>query len=209
MHGHRTNTLAAFAYAIEVGVDAIELDIQVAPGGVLVVSHDPVAGDCTLPTVAEVLALAAPHRVELNLELKPQLALEPLAYIGLLLPLLREHKMEPRVMVQSFDFRVLQAMRELAPDIRCGALVEDDDRDFVTIAKQAGDAHYVGPQFGLVTPEKVRQAHAVGIQVLPWTVNAPGDWARMAEAGVDGIITDAPAALIEWLSTAGLQAGGN
>lgn len=222
VHGHRgararmpENTLAAFAYAIQAGADALELDIAVTRDDVLVVSHDPVlmpgnriirdsvfAGQ--LPAVSEVLALAAPHRVELNLELKSfpdatHFTPEPLDFARLLIELLREHGMESRAMVQSFDFRVVRAMQQLAPAIRRGALVEDDDRDFVTIAREAGDAHYVGAHYSLVTPPKVRQAHEAGIQVLPWTVNTPEDWARMAEAEVDAIITDDPEACIAWL----------
>jgi len=34
---------------------------------------------------------------------------------------------------------------------------------------------------------------------VPWTANTPRDWERLVEAGVDGIITDDPAALIAWL----------
>src|SRR5436190_19844962 len=48
VHGHRgaramrpENTLPAFEYAIEQGVDALELDMAVTRDGVLVVSHDP------------------------------------------------------------------------------------------------------------------------------------------------------------------------
>src|SRR5688572_16254359 len=48
VHGHRgaravlpENTLPAFEYAIQIGVDALELDLAVTKDNVLVVSHDP------------------------------------------------------------------------------------------------------------------------------------------------------------------------
>jgi glycerophosphoryl diester phosphodiesterase len=225
VHGHRgaravrpENTLPAFEYAIGVGADAIELDIAVTRDDVLVVSHDPVLTqpdtvirertlaelNHRIPTLDEVFTLAAPGRVELNLELKsfpdkPEFTPPPEEFVRLLLKLIRQHGMAQRCMVQSFDFRTLRAKQALAPEIRRGALTEDDPRDFVAIAWEAGDTHYVAPHYSLVTPEKVRAAHGVGIQVVAWTVNTPEDWARMAEAQVDAIVTDDPAALIAWL----------
>ncbi|OUR99723.1 hypothetical protein A9Q84_01485 [Halobacteriovorax marinus] len=48
VHGHRgarwdrpENTLAAFDYALEVGVDVLEMDLSVTSDGILVLSHDP------------------------------------------------------------------------------------------------------------------------------------------------------------------------
>ena len=57
----------------------------------------------------------------------------------------------------------------------------------------------------LVTKEKVQAAHKAGIQVVPWTVNMPAAWDRMMEAGVDAIISDDPAALIDYLRSKGLR----
>src|SRR5437763_10843944 len=58
VHGHRgaramrpENTLPAFEYAIETGVDVLELDMAVTQDDVVVVSHDPLleASICTGP----------------------------------------------------------------------------------------------------------------------------------------------------------------
>ena len=38
----------------------------------------------------------------------------------------------------------------------------------------------------------VAEAHALGLKVLPWTVNAPGDMAMLIDLKVDGLITDYP-----------------
>jgi glycerophosphoryl diester phosphodiesterase len=56
-----------------------------------------------------------------------------------------------------------------------------------------------------VTAEKVRAAHAAGLQVVPWTANTPEDWERLADAGVDAIISDDPARLISYLKRRGLR----
>jgi glycerophosphoryl diester phosphodiesterase len=227
VQGHRgaraqrpENSLPAFEYAIGVGADAIELDVAVTCDNVLVVSHDPIpeltlaqvkqCGGVPIPTLDEVCTLAAPSRVELNIELKsfperPEFTPPPFEFARLVLQAIRKHKLDHRVIVQSFDFRTLRAMRELAPAIRRSALTEDDPRDFVTIAREAGRTQMVSPHYALVTPEKVAQAHAAGLQVLAWTVNTPQDWARMAHAEVDAIITDDPAALIAFLKAQALR----
>jgi glycerophosphoryl diester phosphodiesterase len=116
----------------------------------------------------------------------------------------RKHRLEKRVILQSFDFRTLRAMKELAPEIRLSALVEKDNREFTEIAREAG-AGIISPQFELVTPAKTKAAHAAGLEVVPWTANDPADWQRLVDAGVDAIISDNPEALIEWLRQRGLR----
>ena len=122
----------------------------------------------------------------------------------MVLDLVRKHKLEKRVMLQSFDFRTLRAMKKLAPEIRRVALWEGDDRDFVSIAQEA-EATIVSPAYQLVTPEKVRAAHAAGLQVVPWTADRPADWDKLIAAQVDAIITDDPAELIGYLKGKGLR----
>jgi len=106
------------------------------------------------------------------------------------------------VVLQSFDFRTLIAMKKLAPQIKLAALYGGPPKDFVAIGKEAG-AGIVSPIAGLVTQEQVKAAHAAGLEVLPWTANTPQEWERLANAGVDGIISDDPAALIAWLKSKG------
>jgi glycerophosphoryl diester phosphodiesterase len=43
-----------------------------------------------------------------------------------------------------------------------------------------------------LTPESVAEAHALGLKIVPWTVNEPKDMERAIAAGVDGLITDYP-----------------
>jgi glycerophosphoryl diester phosphodiesterase len=89
-------------------------------------------------------------------------------------------------------------MKKLAPEIRLVALYQGAPKDFVEIAREA-EADIVSPEFHLVTPEQVAAAHKAGLRVIPWTPDKPADWDRLIAAGVDGIITDDPAALIEHL----------
>jgi glycerophosphoryl diester phosphodiesterase len=162
----------------------------------------PVAG-ARVPTLDEVFALAPRGKFEFNIETKvpagrPELAPEPEQFARLVLDVIRRHKLERRVILQSFDWRTLHAMQKLAPEIRRAALYESGSKDFVTIGRESG-AGIVSPQYPLITPEKVQAAHAAGLQVIPWTPNTPELWDRMIAARVDAIITDDPAGLIEHL----------
>ena len=117
----------------------------------------------------------------------------------------RRHKLEARAIVQSFDFRTLVEMKRQAPDIRLAALYNGPARDFLSISKEGGGAQIVAPEFKLVTAGRVEAAHRAGLQVIPWTANTPEVWEALVAAGVDGIITDDPAALAAFLKEKGLR----
>ncbi|MGD1090485.1 MAG: glycerophosphodiester phosphodiesterase [Bryobacteraceae bacterium] len=162
-----------------------------------------------MPTLEQVFDLAPRGNFEFNIETKsfpdhPELTPPPDEFARMVLAIVRKHHLEQRVMLQSFDFRTLVAMKKLAPEIRRVALWEGRDRDFVSIAKEA-EASIVSPAFKLVSPEKVRAAHAAGLQVVPWTADTAADWDRLIDAGVDAIITDDPAELIAHLKAKGLR----
>lgn len=255
VHGHRgaravrpENTLPAFEYAIQAGVDVLELDVAVTKDNVLVVSHDPrmnshyctaPAGwlgtnviremtlpelrrwDCgakvnpqfprqvavpgtRVPTLDEVYALAPRGKFEFNVETKifakyPELTPAPDEFARLMVEAIRRHKLEKRVIVQSFDFRTLKAVKQLAPEIRLSALFEAMGlRDVVKATVETG-ATICSPHYTLVNAALVERAHAAGLQVVPWTANEPEQWKKLVEAGVDAIISDDPAALLAYL----------
>jgi len=163
-----------------------------------------------MPTLDEVLQLAPRGSFDFNIETKsfpdhPEYTPEPAEFSRMVLEHVRRHHLEKRVILQSFDFRTLVAMRKLAPGIRLSALTEHDPRPFPAIAADAANAEIVSPEFHLVTREKVAAAHAARLQVLPWTANTPADWDALIAARVDGIITDDPAALIAYLRRRGLR----
>ena len=171
-------------------------------------SQRPVPGT-RIPTLDEVLNLAPSGTFQFNIETKsfpdrPELTPTPEVFARLMLDRIRTHKVEPRVIMQSFDFRTLHAMKKLAPEIRLAALYEGSPRPFVEIAKEAG-ATIISPFYELVTPEQVKASHAAGLEVVPWTANTPQAWQTLIGAGVDAIITDDPAALIGYLKAHGLR----
>jgi glycerophosphoryl diester phosphodiesterase len=60
------------------------------------------------------------------------------------------------------------------------------------------------PSFRDLTEERVREAKALGLQVLPWTVNSPESMAGMIDWGADGLITDYPDRARQVLAAKGL-----
>jgi glycerophosphoryl diester phosphodiesterase len=156
-----------------------------------------------MPTLDEVFALAPKGTFAFNIETKifadrPQLTPPPEEFARMVLDKIRKYGLEKRVILQSFDFRTLHAMKKLAPGIPRAALYSGAPKDFVEIAREA-EAGIISPEFHLVTPEQVKAAHAAGLTVIPWTADKPEDWDRLLAAGVDAIITDDPAALIAHL----------
>lgn len=114
-----------------------------------------------------------------------------------------------RCFVHSFDWSVLELARVAAPDVARSALVEDgvtwvpgspwtgsvrveDHGDDLCGAVAEVGAHVVSPEHVLVDAAFVERAHALGLGVLPWTVNEPADLRRVVAAGVDGLVTDYP-----------------
>jgi glycerophosphoryl diester phosphodiesterase len=167
----------------------------------------PVAGT-RIPALDEVFDLGRGNTVEFNVETKifadnPEWTPGPEAFTQLILDLIRKHGIERRVILQSFDPRTLRVMKKLDANVRRAALFEEQT-DWPEIAREF-EATICGPEFHLVAPERVAQAHAAGLQVIPWTANDPLDWAKLADARVDAIISDDPAALIAWLKNNGLR----
>ncbi len=161
-----------------------------------------------IPTLDDVFALGQGNKVQFNVETKifadkPELTPDPEVFTKLVLDHIRKHKLDDRVILQSFDPRTLRVMKRLAPGIRRAALFEKQ-QDWMAVAKEF-DATLFSPEHRLVTPELVAQAHKAGFGVVPWTADKASDWQLMVDAGVDAIITDDPAALIAWLKSKGLR----
>ena len=162
-----------------------------------------------MPTLDEVFVMVkasgyqAAAKVEFNIETKlfpsePELTPAPAEFARLVLEVIRKHGMEKRVIVQSFDVRTLKEIKKLNPAVRTSQLTNDDLLDIVPALKAAGTDIW-SPNYLWITTGAVREAQAAGIQVAPWTLNTKKDWDFALEAGVDAIITDYPAALVEYL----------
>lgn len=163
-----------------------------------------------VPTLDEVFQATKAAPVQYNIETKifadkPSLTPTPEKFAELVLAVVRKHGLESRTILQSFDARTLVAMARLEPRIRRSFLTPTGAlyamKNWVEACKAAGNATIISPHFMTVTRGHVEEAHRAGLTVVPWTANEPGQWQRLIGAGSDAIITDDPAALIEWLKT--------
>ena len=64
----------------------------------------------------------------------------------------------------------------------------------------------MSPRHSDLTPEDTADIRAAGLKVIPWTANHTSDWQRLVDMGVDGIITDDPKGLIDYLKQIGFEA---
>lgn len=152
------------------------------------------------PHLHEVVALS--ETVGFNLELKRWGAEAAEVYLPALIAEDRACGgcLAPRLIVQSFDWIGLEHVHETyvaSFDIRLSLLAQAPRVDELKAA--AGWAQIWSPNLDLVSAESVATAHALGLQVAPWTVNDEADMRRVIDAGVDAIITDVPDVLLQVL----------
>ncbi|HEY5882494.1 MAG TPA: glycerophosphodiester phosphodiesterase family protein [Nakamurella sp.] len=213
------NTLTSFLAAWHAGAVWVEADTQPTADGVPVLLHDRDLDRTTsgrgpvraarqrdlatltvrgwpgiwVPRLAELLAMLTPSRA-LLLELK---GYHTSAQIRAVLDEIDAAEVADRVLLQSFEVEVLRELRRAAPDLPFGLLVSVLDADPVARCREL-DAAYYNPAARalLAQPGVVSELHDAGIGVVCWTSNTPAEWQALAEAGVDGIITDTPAELL-------------
>jgi glycerophosphoryl diester phosphodiesterase len=190
-----------------------------------------------IPRLADVFALverSGNRDVRFNIETKidpahPEQTVSPLAFARAVVEAIRSAGMASRASVQSFDWRTLRLIQNLAPEIPIVALTDQQPGDDDTIeAGKAGASPWLGgldvddhggsvpklvqalgakvwsPHARDLTPALVVEAHALGLDVIPWTVNVPADMERAIAAGVDGLITDYPDRLRALLVSKGI-----
>lgn len=150
------------------------------------------------------------------------------AFARQLLQEIAEAGMQERVQILSFDWRTLQVVQRLSPgtptvyitaqlpeldnlQIRQGGVspwtAGFQYRDLGSVPRmiaKAGGTHW-SSFWRELDADKVREAHALGLKVLAWTVNDPSVMRRMLDLGVDGLVTDRPDLAIEVLRSRGLS----
>lgn len=104
-----------------------------------------------------------------------------------------------RVTVRSFDHRCVRFVRRLAPELTGAVLVSNTAPAAPAELVHQADGQTYCPSYRFVDEEQIEQVHRAGYHVLPWTVNDPAAWERLLAWGVDGITTDYPQQLADWL----------
>jgi glycerophosphoryl diester phosphodiesterase len=199
--GYVENTLAAFEAAGRIGADGVEMDVRRSADGALVVHHDaeiagvgPVAATPVgeLPRYVPLLAdaLAACGSMIVNVEVKHDEATDPDRTVAAAVAAaLVDGGWADQVIVSSFDVASLDVVRDAGLPVGWLLSWQDEIHDAVADAADRG-YRAVHPFVTTVDERLVADAHAAGLAVDVWTVNAPGDLVAMAGIGVDVVMTD-------------------
>ncbi len=153
-----------------------------------------------IDSVEAYTAKTGKHPVQYNIETKCMPLTDdlyhpkPPRFVDLLMAIIKEKKVESRVIIQSFDIRSLQYLHKVYPSMKTALLVEDSDKKPFALQLQAlGFIPTIySPAYQLVTPLLVKQCHDTGIQIIPWTVDDKPTITQLTNLGVDGIISDYP-----------------
>lgn len=230
------NTLAGFELALRLGVDGVEYDVMSCGSGEPVVFHDyrfdVLAGAAgwvessslsriksfdvgamfhskyrgeKIPTLDETLDLIG-DRIIHNIELKGEYT----SGDGLELrcvEAIRKRGLADNVIISSFNPVRIKRVREIAPEIKTGMLIQDDIagwvRRFWFTPLNGADA--LNPEIGMVSEPLVANWHRIEKTVIAWPANTIEDMTMLITCGVDGIITDRPDRLIDLLKPKGVK----
>ena len=187
----------------------------------------------TLGEVFELVTLSGNQQVRFNMEIKinperPELTHPPREFAQAVIDVIRAYKMESRTTVQSFDWRALREVQDIAPDITTSYLtaeqtwlsnlqtgrpgaspwlngfdVDDFDGSAARAIKAAGGSIW-SSYHQEVSVDSIKRAHELGLTVNVWTVNEPGRMRELIAMDVDGIITDYPDRLRQVLKQLGM-----
>ena len=198
------NTLEAFDLCLRHGCDGFEFDVRRCADGHGVICHDPklrgrdVASSkfeaLQAPSLEDVLARYG-SRVFLDIELKVP-GLE-----SSVTELVRKHSARGRYCISSFLPEVVEALYRIDQGLHLGLIC----RSRTQLACWTGvPIQALFLDTGLCTRAVVDALHAAGKQVMVWTVNREREMRAFAELGVDGIISDDTALLVQTLASGGL-----
>ena len=202
------NTIAAFEAAIADGADGIEFDVRLSSDGVPVIIHDDTLTrthrvrrrvteltanelkSVGVPTLRELFGLMAGNNLLLCLEIKSR---EP-ELPELCCRMVREFGFDERVIVECFDLNVLRSV-----DLRTAALFEPrmyTDQNVIDRTLDVG-ATVLALHHRLARPKLVERAKAADLMVVVWTVDDRAWVPRARSMGIQALITNDPARMLE------------
>jgi len=224
------NTLASFEQCLQHGVRRCELDLHLSRDGELMVIHDPTLkrttgrrGKVAQHDAAELVKYDArqggpgwktpcpiPRLSELfekcdfehwQLEVKSASRVRAARTVLAIKELAERYQLKERITVTSSSREVLRALNRLAPEISRGLVAEYNWLDPLKVARQQG-CDLLALKWTLCTPERLEKARKQGLHVSVWTVNEPALMRRLADFGVDSLITDYPGLAVSTLAQA-------
>ncbi len=214
------NTLTSFRRCLEHGVRRCELDLHLSADNELMVIHDPTlkrttgrrgkvvehsAADlatydarksgpgwvqpCPIPRLEELFEKCDFEHWQL--EVKSASRTRAASMVLAIRELAQRFDLLERITITSSSREVLGAALELTPDIARGLVAEYAWLDPLKVAQNYG-CNLLALNWTLCTPERLIKAQRQGLHVSVWTVNEPALMRRLADFGVDSLITDFP-----------------
>jgi len=203
------NTLESFKKAIELGANAIELDVRQSRDEKLIISHDDnlkkVFGkdlQIDMTTLEELKQLTADRVPTLEEALlfidrkvdKILVELKETGYEKKVLDVIRKQRLEDRVIIVSFHEESLAHMNNLDSEIETGliyAKLGSKIRKPVQAALKL-NVRYLVPLYRFVHTKDIEKAHENNLKVIVWTINTKEEAREYIAKGVDGIASDKP-----------------
>lgn len=201
------NTIRSFKKALELRVDAIELDVRKTKDEQLVVIHDAdikrttngkgLVADLTLeeirqfstekgekiPTLKEALEFLD-KKVRILIELK-EAGIEKQVVSAV-----QKKGLQKNVIIVSFIEKALQEIRNLDEKVETGLIYVKNKNPIRTALELK--SNYLLPLYRFTHTANVQKAHEKGLKIIVWTINNPEEVLEYAKKGVDGIASDKP-----------------
>ncbi len=201
------NTLASFKKALEIGVDAIELDVRKTKDNQLVVIHDADVkrttdgeGLVSELTLSQIKAFSAeggekiPTLDEaldfLDKKVKVLVELKEVGSEEQVLSIVHVRGLEKNVVIISFLEEALKKVRELNKNVETG-LIYAKHSNPVKAALEL-KTNYLVALYRFTHTATVQKAHENGLKIIVWTINTLQEAQDYAKKGVDGIASDKP-----------------
>ncbi|MGM0471892.1 MAG: glycerophosphodiester phosphodiesterase [Bacillota bacterium] len=214
------NTMASFKKAVELGVDMIELDLQLTADQYLVVCHDNnlmrllgIDDQISNLKLAELKQInfgswfgsefhqeqiptlrevirLIRGRVKLNIELKPQIN-NPQLVINRLIDLLEAKNFKSEVIISSFNHRLIREVYRVDSTLQTAILITSLPIQPTKLI-EAAFADGIHPHYLAISEQLVEEIHSCDYFINVWTVNQLAVIEDLIAWGVDGIMTDDP-----------------
>jgi len=199
------NTLESFRKAIELGVNAVELDVRRSKDEKLIISHDDtlkkvfgsdvIVSEATLEelkrvTRNKILTLAEALRFIDGKVKKILVELKGVGYEKNVLDEVMKEERADSVIVISFHEEALVHVRRLDKRIETGLIYAKFKNPIEAALKL--NAQYIVPLYRFVHTRDVEKAHKNNLKVIVWTINRKEEAKEYLAKGVDGIASDKP-----------------
>jgi glycerophosphoryl diester phosphodiesterase len=148
-----------------------------------------------IPSLSEVLERSPKVRFNIETKLVPEAPDETVApgpFARALVAEVRKAGVAARTTIQSFDFRTLAVVQREAPEISTAYLTSGKKGAAVPRAVHEAKGRIWSPDYRDLDADSLGAARTLGVKVVAWTVNEPGEIERVLGMLVDGIISDYP-----------------